>query len=87
MTFRMFVKNENVEEYVFVTCIIWNAWFCAFLILLSIFVSFEIRVESTMNSPANEILMDLGSRYIHSGNLFVVEMIFGNLAILDQRVE
>jgi len=50
-------------------------------------VSFEIRVESTMNSPANEILMDLGSRYIHSGNLFVVEMIFGNLAILDQRVE
>jgi len=27
-----------------------------------------------MSSPANEILMDPGSHYIHSGNLFLIEM-------------
>jgi len=61
MTFRMFIKHENIEEYVFVTCTIWNAWFCVFLILLSIFVSLEIQIELIMNSPANKIFLDLGS--------------------------
>jgi hypothetical protein len=39
---------------------------------LSIFASLGIRVESNMNSPANEILMDLESHYIHPGNLLFV---------------
>jgi len=64
----MFVKND----YVFVTWVKWNAWVGVFLILLSIFASLEIRVESNMNSPANEILVDLESHYIHPGNLLVV---------------
>jgi hypothetical protein len=37
-----------------------------------------------MFSPANEILMDLESHYIHPGNLIFV---LGNLAISYLRVE
>jgi len=54
------------------------------LLNCELFGDFEILVESNVNSPANEILLDIESHYNHSKNLFVVEMTFWNLAILDQ---